>query len=228
MGNLFSSGASEEECGTGDYVNMSWDSTNEKCVHTYTTCGADQVYDMSTSACRVPNSAKAPECDTCPPPAAPFSLSQLKVNSGLMDKITTCGNDNNGSFFDNTLAEGKKCVSCLTNQTVNKDDPMNPFCECPEGQEVVGDSCVDSCLTGQVRVDTDTGTSCVCPSGTKEVLEGGVLTGCKSNFTNPVTGKALTENEKLLLVAAVLVLLYVYRKQVQAMLNKGSRAVRRR
>lgn len=257
MGNLFSSGISEDDCGTGDYSHMNWD--GEACVHNYKGCGSTEVYDMSTGACRAPNSSETTveykACDSgkyydgtsCVSfPTQTLDINTLKLAGSKVLQMNGCTGES--AYYNFGAPSGtSSCIQCIDsdNQVLNATDPLNPFCECKDGytstQTDQGLKCVQNCAPNEAK--DETGCLGTCEDGYTQFSNLEAPDGNTSNpfvpfkceqiknsdgFTNPVTGKKLTEQEKLMLIVLVLVVLYVYRRQVKAFVNKGGRMVRRR
>jgi hypothetical protein len=237
MGNLFSSGGiSEDDCGNktvggNDYTHMKWDGSS--CVHKANSCGISEWYNMASKECESnlvdSSTIVVAECDetTCPP-AQTLDIATLKLPGDVINGGMQACNQST-QYWDSSKEIGNKCVNCSSG-SLNKDDPFNPFCECTTDKELVGDECLPKCAPGQLRLSDNT---CACPSGTKDVFDGSdfeTAVGCASTdaFTNPLTGKKMTDKEKLMLLVLVLILLYMYNPKFKAFVNRSTRGVVRR
>ena len=193
MGNLFSS----EECP---------EVAAEATEPVYKACENAGEYYNGTSCVSFPSA-----------PEATFDLKKLVLNNedytSLKGGLDACGPDI--SYFDNSQMEGSKCGTCGDNEIFD-----GTGCACNEGYRRTGENCVIDCSeVGQMR--NDDGTACICQPGYNEFpMPGGKINCSLESFSNRQSRDSVARGRTPVMLLLVLVLLYIYRRQVQVFLKK--------
>ena len=194
--------------------------SSEECPEVAAVVASDPVYKACENTGEYYNGTSCVSFPTAP--EATFDLQKLLLNnedySSLKGNLGACGPDI--SYFDNSQIEGSKCGTCGDNEIFNGSD-----CACDDGFKRSGDNCIRDCSeVGQMQSATDSN-ACECQPGYENFPIPGKDLNCLlpqegfSNRESAVRGRNPV-NEKMIMLLLVLVLLCIYRRQVQIFLKK--------